>query len=153
MLPLPHPHSFLRKSNHTDSSPMSGFFHCIIIQFHFGFTIQLVLEGLPISRPTFIVKIAQNAVPFLMGIVAQTAVVSTNTIAPSSYLYTGIPFVQVFFFGSSAQLACLLYPATYTKLTACTQQFILQQQYIQNFRESRAKLRLSKLLKSAMVRL
>ena len=68
-----------------------------------------------------------------MGIVAQTAVVSTNTIAPSSYLYTGIPFVQIFFFGSSAQLACLLYPATYTELTACTQQFILQQQYIQEF--------------------
>ena len=68
-----------------------------------------------------------------MGIVTQTAVVSTNTIAPGSYLHTGIPFVQVFLFGSSAQLACLLYPATYTELTACTQQFILQQQYIQEF--------------------
>ena len=68
-----------------------------------------------------------------MGIVTQTTVISANTIAPSGYLHAGIPLVQVFFFGSSPQIACLLYPTAYTEFTTCTQQFILQQQYIQEF--------------------
>ena len=113
----PHPHSFLQEPNHTDSLPVSGFFHRIIIQLNFGFTIQLILKSLPVGCPTFIIEIAQNTVPFLMGIVAQTTVISANTIAPSGYLHAGIPLVQVFFFGVVPKLrACSIQRPTRNSL-------------------------------------
>ena len=68
-----------------------------------------------------------------MGIVAQFAGISAMAVAPSSDLYTGIPFVLILFFGGGSGIACLFYPTAYTEFLAGAEQLVLQQNQVQEF--------------------
>ena len=57
---------------------------------------HLVGEGFHIGTPALVVEVLQQSLPFLMSIISQASIVGTDTVAPSGYLYAGIPFVEVF---------------------------------------------------------
>ena len=61
--------------------------------------VQLAGQFIEIGLPAHVVEVAQEAVPLLVGIVAQAAVIGRDTVAPRGDLHTGVPFVAILLLG------------------------------------------------------
>ena len=92
------------------------------------FAIQFVLQHLEILDPTGIVEVLENALPFLVGIVAQFADVGAVFVAPRGDLYARVPFILILFDLVGATALGLFGPTSYAELRTCAEQLVLQQQ-------------------------
>ena len=74
-----------------------------------------------------------------MSIVSETTVIGRVPVTPGRNLYTGIPFVQFLFFGCITQRTRLFNPLSYSKLRTGSQQFILQQNQVEELSRCQCK--------------
>ncbi len=65
-----------------------------------------------------------------MSIISQAAIIGTDTVAPSGYLYAGIPFIEVFLCCGLTQVARFLYPVSQTEFRTGGEQLVLQQDHL-----------------------
>ena len=63
----------------------------------------------------------------------------SRTVAPSGNLHTGIPLIKILFLRSLTNLSCHIGPVAYPEFATGTQQFILQQNQLQETFRSRSK--------------
>ena len=66
-----------------------------------------------------------------MGIIAKSASIGTIAIAPGGNLHTSIPFVELLLLRRHTSIHSILSPMAQAEFRACTQEFILHQQHIQ----------------------
>ena len=92
---------------------------------------HLSVEGIEVYLPPIIIEVLQQPLPFLVGIVAQSALVGTHSVAPCRYLHPCVPFVQVFLLWCRSQRPCHLRPVAEAEFPPCAQQLVLHEEHPQ----------------------
>ena len=75
-----------------------------------------------------------------MGIISQSALISTVAITPSGYLYARVPFIELFLLGSCSRIHSVLSPVAQAEFRTSAQQFVLHHQHIEEHSRTAHKL-------------
>ena len=97
----------------------------IEVELRHRLAVERGVECVEVHAPTRIVEVAQHTTPLLVGILAQTALLSCLTVAPNSDLRAGVPLVVVGFGGICGYRPRLLYPSAHHEVGHRREQAVL----------------------------